>query len=270
MKYVFVSYVHEDREFVDRLCADLRARNIPTWIDRDEILPGQPWKQAIRSAIRDGSFFLACFSKAYHSIDDSFMNEELSVAIEELRRKPQGRIWFISALLDACKPPPLEIRAGESLDSLQWVGLHEDWERGVDKIVKAVSTVRLPNIEDMKPDGAAEPTQSGASVFTLSQISRAAIGTAMRRSPSTIRATTVGNEVKLSYVRENDQTEWKYKCKLDGNRVIWAVDPEGRWRDHPLDERIYYRGLPGDVLEIEEHYTDGSFYKERYTRQQLR
>lgn len=272
MKYVFVSYVHEDREVVDKLCADLRARDIPTWLDRDQIFPGEPWQHAIRSAIRDGSFFLACFSNAYHTKDDSYMNEELALAIEELRRKPQGRIWFIPALLSPCKPPSFQIRAGESLDSLQWVALHEDWDRGVDMIVRSVSALRLTNVENVHPDRAVEPSQSGAPdpSFTLSQISRAAIGLIMSRNPSTIHATTAGDEIRLSYVRENDQTEWKYKCKLDGDRILWAANPGGRWRNHPLDEKIYYRVLPGGFLEIEEYFSDGSSHKENYTQQQLR
>ncbi len=39
MKHVFISYVREDQEAVDRLCKELRSRDVEVWLDREEILP---------------------------------------------------------------------------------------------------------------------------------------------------------------------------------------------------------------------------------------
>ncbi|NEE61945.1 TIR domain-containing protein, partial [Streptomyces sp. SID8455] len=62
-KHVFISYVHEDSDQVDSLCAVLEAAQIPYWRDRKDLGPGDSWKAQIRAAIRDGSLvFLACFS----------------------------------------------------------------------------------------------------------------------------------------------------------------------------------------------------------------
>jgi hypothetical protein len=58
--HVFVSYVREDAPLVERLCAELKRNRVTVWLDRERIQPGQRWQSAIRRAIEDGAFFLAC------------------------------------------------------------------------------------------------------------------------------------------------------------------------------------------------------------------
>jgi len=62
------------------------------------------------------------------------MNEELTLAIEELRSRSTNRVWFIPVLLDMCDVPARSIGAGETLLDLQWVDLHSDYEQGLKKI----------------------------------------------------------------------------------------------------------------------------------------
>ena len=91
MPRVFISYVREDAHVVHRLAADLRASGIDVWIDKEQIGPGQHWKDEIRRGIASGDFFIACFSEAYAAKNSSFMNEELTQAIEQLRQRPTDR-----------------------------------------------------------------------------------------------------------------------------------------------------------------------------------
>ena len=103
MQYVFISYMHENTDIVDRLCEELTSRGIKVWLDRDNIKPGTRWKDAIREAIRNGAFFIACFSKEYNKrsqTDKTYMNEELTIAIEELRQRPTDRVWFIPSQVE--------------------------------------------------------------------------------------------------------------------------------------------------------------------------
>src|SRR4051812_24116869 len=123
MAHVFVSYVRDNYGEVERLCKQLSARGVNVWLDRKAILPGQRWKEAIRKAIKDGAFFLACFSSEYAERASSYMNEELVLAIEELRQRPTTRAWFVPVLLSKCEVPDRSIGAGESLRDLQWVDL---------------------------------------------------------------------------------------------------------------------------------------------------
>jgi hypothetical protein len=135
MGHVFVSYVREDHNTVDQLARDLRRSGVTVWLDREQISAGQRWQLAIRTAIRDGAFFLACFSESYERKMRSYMNEELTIAIEELRQRPVNRTWFIPVLLTPCSIPERPIGAGESLRDFQWIELFEDWQRGVERII---------------------------------------------------------------------------------------------------------------------------------------
>jgi hypothetical protein len=123
-KHAFVSHVHEDEKKVDNLCAVLEAAGIPFWRDRNDLGPGDAWKAKIREAIRDGSLvFLACFSNSSIAKDISYMNEELTLAIEEFRKMPPGRVWLIPVRLDAVDVPEWEIGAGQTVRDLNYVDL---------------------------------------------------------------------------------------------------------------------------------------------------
>jgi TIR domain len=112
MSHVFISYVRQDYEMVDRLVTSLRSHGIDVWIDREQIKPGERWQTAIKNAIREGAYFLACFSTASQARARSYMNEELTLAIDELRMRPAERRWFVPVLLSDCPVPERPIGAG--------------------------------------------------------------------------------------------------------------------------------------------------------------
>ena len=138
MNKVFISYVKENTEIVDRLCQELKSHGIQVWLDRNDIDPGSFWEQAIRKAIHQGAFFIACFSEEYNNRNKTYMNEELTIAIEELRQRPTDRIWFIPVKLNSCEIPDLVIGGGKTLRALQHVNLYEDWNGSIQRIVKVV------------------------------------------------------------------------------------------------------------------------------------
>lgn len=131
---VFISYVSENTKIIDRLCQEFKSHSIRVWRDRNDIDPGSRWKQAIRRAIRQGAFFIACFSKEYTARDETYMNEELTIAIEELRRRPTDRVWFIPVKLNICDIPDRDLGGGETLHDLQYVNLYEDWSVSIQRI----------------------------------------------------------------------------------------------------------------------------------------
>ncbi len=141
-KHVFVSYVRENEPIINRLCDDLRRHGINVWRDREAIMPGQRWQRAIQNAIRDGTYFIACFSRHYSNRSRTYMNEELTVAIEELRTRHPDKVWFIPVRLDNCKVPRRNIGAGEDLTSLQWVDLFSNWDAGITSLVRAIGATR--------------------------------------------------------------------------------------------------------------------------------
>lgn len=63
---------------------------------------------------------------------------ELKRAIDELRKMPTDRIWLIPLLIDNCPIPDRSIGAGETLRSLQWVKMFENWEDGLSRLVNSI------------------------------------------------------------------------------------------------------------------------------------
>lgn len=146
MKHVFISYVHEDRELVGALCDELRQEGVAVWLDREQIHPGQRWREAIRHAIREGAFFIACFSEQSAKRERAYMNEELTLAIEEIRCRPTTRAWFVPVLLSDDALPDRDIGAGETLRDIQWLDLSDgpgssQWRDGVRRLTYLVKHV---------------------------------------------------------------------------------------------------------------------------------
>lgn len=220
MSHVFISYVREDQPRVDRLYKELRTLGVDAWLDREEIGPGQRWKDAIRVAIEEGAYFIACFSNASTSRDRTYMNEELTIAVEQLRLRPQERAWFIPVLLDDCELPRRDIGGGQWLHDLQWVSLAEDWEIGVIRIADAVGGGSQP--ERRRPDG--NGFAAGAAVGVgAGAVLREVVARSLERSEASIQADGEGPAVQVY-----QQTESGLAKMYVGNLPFHATDADIR------------------------------------------
>lgn len=146
MAHVFISYVRENSEEIQRLYDELTQHGVEVWLDRNDIPGGARWKPAIRRAIQDGAFFIACFSREYNERDENYMNEELILAIDRLRKISTDQAWFIPVKLSECEIPGRDIGGGETLKDFQYIELYNDWDGGIQKILKSVGkTIILSN-----------------------------------------------------------------------------------------------------------------------------
>jgi hypothetical protein len=135
MTHVFISYVRENSQVVDRLANDLRSRGATVWLDRDDLAPGARWKVEIRKAIESGDFFVACFSKEYNARRRAYMSEELTIAIEMIRQMLTS-IWFIPVSIDGSPIPEIRISSQENLGDFNTVDLSRNWSDGVERILR--------------------------------------------------------------------------------------------------------------------------------------
>ena len=141
---VFISYLHSNKRTVRRLVADLKAAGVDVWWDEDGLKGGAKWKRQIREAINSGAFFIACFSKQYERRnrrdgEGTYMNEELLVAIERLRKLPQARQWFIPVCLSPCEVPDYDIGQGQTLRDLHYLKLGRAWDNGLSRILEVIA-----------------------------------------------------------------------------------------------------------------------------------
>jgi hypothetical protein len=125
--HAFISYVREDSAQVDRLQRTLQAAGIPVWRDTADLWPGEDWRAKIRSAITGNALvFIACFSWASLARSRSYQNEELTLAIEQLRLRSPDEPWLIPVRLDDCEIPDRDIGGGRTLTSIQRADLFAD------------------------------------------------------------------------------------------------------------------------------------------------
>ena len=120
----FISYVREDSRKVDRLQRRLEAAGVQVWRDRADLWPGEDWRAKIRHAITDNTLvFIACFSRKSLAREKSYQNEELVLAIEQLRLRRPDVPWLIPVRFDDCDIPEYDIGGGRTLASIQRVDL---------------------------------------------------------------------------------------------------------------------------------------------------
>jgi hypothetical protein len=107
---------------------------------------------------------------------------------------------------------------------------------------------------------------AAAAETDVEAVCKAAIAAIMGRDPSII---SIDNRregvINLSYIRKDDNTRWAYRCKVDGNRVIWATDT-GRWRTHRMDEKITFTSDASGIT-ITQTFSDGSKSQERFPKE---
>jgi hypothetical protein len=95
------------------------------------------------------------------------------------------------------------------------------------------------------------PSASANPAFETKAVCRTAIAVLMDRDPKLLQATDAPDGVVvLTYARPFDNFVFTYRCRLEGDRVVWADEP-GRWRDNAKDAKVSFEVAgTGDRLRI--------------------
>jgi hypothetical protein len=114
---------------------------------------------------------------------------------------------------------------------------------------------------------AASSPASAEPSFDPPAICRTAIAAIMDRDPKLMQTRTAADGiVMLTYARPIDNFVWAYRCRLDGNRVIWASEP-GRWRDKAKDDKILFEVVGnGSQLRIIDNHPNGTTTRQLFDR----
>ena len=101
----------------------------------------------------DALVFIACFSDRSLARSKSYQNEELYLAIEELRQRRPDVPWLIPVRFDECDIPFWEIGGGRPLTSIQYADLFDDhFNEGATRLVQAVRRI-LGRVTNSPLDG---------------------------------------------------------------------------------------------------------------------
>jgi TIR domain len=234
--HVFISYVHEDSNQVDQLQRTLQEAGIPVWRDTADLWPGEDWRARIRGAITSNALvFLACFSNSSLARSRSYMNEELVLAIEQLRQRPPERSWLIPVRFDNCEIPDRDIGAGRTLTSIQHVDLFGDSD-SAHRLVVAILRIlgrdsnseRLRRVTELEnPRSRAEQAAREAEARRLAAAAERAL--ASRGASLQIPIALAVESLRIAPVLEADmaarhaiRTAARQVSRLDNDRDLWG------------------------------------------------
>lgn len=128
---VFLAYVREDYQAVERLYQELVAAGFDPWLDRKKLLPGQNWPHAIEREIAISDSFIPVFSKRSISKRGQF-HAELRHALYWAERMPLEETFVIPVRLEDCTVP--DQIAGQ----IHYVDLFPDWSAGVAEVIASL------------------------------------------------------------------------------------------------------------------------------------
>jgi hypothetical protein len=126
---VFLSYGREDGAAATRLRDDLRSDSVEIWRDRDNLLPGERWKDVIAEAIRKSDYFIAVLSSSSVS-RRGYLNAEIREALAVVAELPANEPFIIPVRLDECESTHRE------LSEFNRVDLFPAWSDGVRQLLR--------------------------------------------------------------------------------------------------------------------------------------
>ncbi|WP_053092122.1 toll/interleukin-1 receptor domain-containing protein [Stenotrophomonas maltophilia] len=98
---VFISYSHQDKDFVDQLAVQLVQKNVHVWVDRWELSVGDSLIDKVQQAVEGASALLVVLSP--ESVQSEWCKRELSAGL--LRELEEKRVVVMPVLLRDCDIP---------------------------------------------------------------------------------------------------------------------------------------------------------------------
>lgn len=136
---VFISYSHNDKDFVDKLAMQLVTRNVNIWLDRWELNIGDSLIDKVQEAVDGASALLVILSKS--STSSEWCKKELSSGL--LRELEEQRVVVMPVLLEECEIP---IFARGKL----YADFRSNFDDGLRTIVEGIAKVTNPYLARAK------------------------------------------------------------------------------------------------------------------------
>lgn len=150
---VFISYSHQDQEFVIALVERLEARGIRVWIDYVELVIGDSLIKKIGNAIHEGDFVIGVVSQ--HSVTSPWCQKELEIATT--RGINEKRVTVLPIRLGGVDMPSFltDIIYGEDNDPAT---LADELVRAIEKHSKHTGIETVPALVETEPRPVARTT----------------------------------------------------------------------------------------------------------------
>jgi len=147
---IFLSHASENKKQVQDLNRRLKAAGYRTWLDEDQLLPGDKWNLEIQKALEQADLMIVFLSQ-FANQKSGYCQKEIEWALERQKEMPEGGIFLIPARLDNCDYP-------SRLKDIQGVDLFKN--NGWDKLLKTLR--KLPEDQRRRVLAGPKPTTAGA------------------------------------------------------------------------------------------------------------
>ena len=127
---VFISYCHEDKDFVDRLAAHLVQEKTHVWVDTWELHVGDSIVSKIQEAIQEASALIVVLSKA--SVESEWCKKELNAGL--IRELEEKRVVVLPVLLNNCNIPLF-------LRDKMYADFRHNYDKGLRHVLEAIAKV---------------------------------------------------------------------------------------------------------------------------------
>lgn len=224
----FLSYVHEDSELAERITRNFQRNGVGIWKDKEELAGGVRWKTAIKDAIRGGTYFIALHSTNRSSKLITYANEELTLAIEELRKMPTSTRWLIPVRADDCVIDDRPIGGGET-----YMDLHVHDLREFDKgILSLLNSLGVPNPTLAEEKSSARSDEFVApqgspfnAIHALEELSRLPEGEAVPSEALNVAfgTATISDLSKLKLIVSGPRGFWQLSAPIDNPKLALAI-----------------------------------------------
>ncbi len=125
---VFLCHASPDKAKALELHTWLKAMGAQPWLDEEDLIPGQDWRNEIRRAVQNSDVVLVCLSQ--QSVNrEGFIKDEIGFALNQADRQADGAIFVVPLRLDECEVP-------ERLARWHWVNWFD--ARGPERLQRAL------------------------------------------------------------------------------------------------------------------------------------
>lgn len=125
---VFLCHASEDKRYAKFLYDKLREAGLRPWLDKEDLKPGDHWRQVIEEVIESADYFLVLNSKNLVEKDIAFVNREINGALER-RKEFRNRLFIIPVRIDD-SPLLRELNDFQALNSFD--------DKSIEKLVRVI------------------------------------------------------------------------------------------------------------------------------------
>ncbi len=140
-KRVVIAHAPEDKSTAKRLAEDLRHAHLNTWLDEEQLFPGQHWKDELSQAVSEADGILLLLSP--HAASTRGRLQEQLLYTLTAARDTNTSAFILPVRLEES----LEADNNVLMPSGIRVDLFPSWEKGIKDLLKAIEDPGLASIE---------------------------------------------------------------------------------------------------------------------------